>query len=839
MLQARGLKPGECPEWLNVRDPQAVQAVHQAYLAAGASIIQTNTFGGNRYKLGEYGLAERVREINQAAVRLAKDAAGERGLVAVSMGPTGLLSAPYGTATFDDFYAAFAEQAQAAAEAGADLISLETMSDLQEIRAALIAVKENTNLPVLAQMTFEPNGRTVMGTDPKTAAIVLSTLGADAVGANCSGGAAELLAVLKEMAQVTSRPLVVQPNAGLPKLLDGRTVFEQTPETMASYALKLLETGAWIIGGCCGTTPEHIQAISQVLRGKPPAVREPLGISGLTSRSCTVIVGGGSPVFVGERINPTARKKLAEDIREGRMQMVLQEARSQVEAGAPILDVNMGVPGIDEPAAMQKAVMQIQAAVDVPLVIDSANPQAIEAGLKAFAGKPLINSVNGEAKSLQTILPLAKRYGAAVLGLTLDERGIPATAAERASVAQRIVQAAVEHGIAKEDVYIDCLVQTASAQQAQVLETLKGVQLVKQELGVKTVLGVSNVSHGLPAREILNAAFLAMAVGFGLDLPIMNPYEQRMREALTAAAVLTNRDEYCGRYIEEFRDFKKSAAPGREAAVLPASPAAAGPRETSETAPAAAVSIGSGEKSDAAPVVPTTPTAAVNGTLAPGVQPKPTLGGELQRQVFQAIIDGNRTGITELIKRALDFGLEPLTLVNQAMIPGIEEVGKRYEAQTFFLPQLILGAETMKAGFALLRPLLSSSGKQLGVGKIVLATVQGDIHDIGKNIVAIMLENYGFEVIDLGKDVPTAEILAVAEKEKAELIGLSALMTTTMPRMAEVVAEVEKRNLPIRVMIGGAVVTPEYAEKIGAHAYAADARAGVLKALELVGTRVN
>ncbi len=817
MLQSRGLKPGECPECLNVRDPQAVQAVHQAYLAAGANVIQTNTFGGNRYKLGEYGLADRVREINQAAVRLAKAAAGERSLVAVSMGPTGLLSAPYGIATFDDFYAAFAEQAHAAAEAGADLISLETMSDLQEIRAALIAVKENTRLPVLAQMTFEPNGRTVMGTDPRTAAVVLSTLGADAVGANCSGGPEELLAVLKEMAQVTSRPLVVQPNAGLPKLLDGRTIFEQTPETMAGYALKLLEAGAWIIGGCCGTTPEHIQAISQVLRGKQPVVRDTLGISALTSRSRTVIVGGSSPLFVGERINPTARKKLAEDIREGRMQMVLQEARSQAEAGAPVLDVNMGVPGIDEPAAMQKAVMQIQAAVDVPLVIDSANPQAIEAGLKAFAGKALINSVNGEAKSLQTILPLAKRYGASILGLTLDGRGIPATAAERVSIAQRIVQAAAEHGIAKEDVFIDCLVQTASAQQAQVLETLKGVQLVKQELGVKTVLGVSNVSHGLPAREILNSAFLAMALGFGLDLPIMNPFEQRMREALTAAAVLTNQDEYCGRYIQEFRDFKTSVVPSGGAAVLPA----------------AAADTGVGKKSEAAPA------AAVSGTLAPGGEPKPMLGDELQRQVFQAIIDGNRMSITELIKQALDFGLEPLTLVNKAMIPGIEEVGRRYEAQTFFLPQLILGAETMKAGFALLRPLLSSRGEQQAVGKIVLATVQGDIHDIGKNIVAIMLENYGFEVIDLGKDVPTAEILAVAEKENAELIGLSALMTTTMPRMAEVVAEVEKRSLPTKVMIGGAVVTPEYAKKIGAHAYAADARAGVLKALELIGARVG
>ena len=818
MLQDRGLQPGECPELLNLLNPKAVQDVHRAYMEAGANLIQTNTFGGNRYKLGEYGLGDRVREINQAAVRLAKEVAGERSLVAVSMGPTGLLGEPYGEASFDDFYAAFAEQARAVEEAGADLISLETMSDLQEIRAALIAVKENTRLPVLAQMTFEPNGRTVMGTDPTTAAVVLGTLGADAVGANCSGGPAELLEVLKEMARVTGLPLVVQPNAGLPKLVEGRTVFEQTPEIMAAYSLKLLEAGAWIIGGCCGTTPEHIQAVSRALSGKKVVVRERPRISALTSRSRTLIIGQGqSPVFVGERINPTARKKLAEDIREGRMHLVLDEARSQVEAGAPVLDVNMGVPGIDEPLAMKRAVMQIQAAIDVPVAIDSANPAAVEAGLKSFAGKALINSVNGEEKSLHAILPLARRYGAAVLGLTLDERGIPATAAERVSIARRIVQAAEEYGIAREDVYIDCLVQTASAQQSQVMETLKGVQQVKQELGVKTMLGVSNVSHGLPAREILNSTFLAMAIGFGLDLPIINPFDRRMREALNAAAVLINQDEYCGRYIQEFRNYKSIAV-----ATLPSATAAAA--ALSPTPLAAKVVTDNGRDLGS--------LAGVN------LDQKQSLGEELLQRIFQAIIDGNRTNISELIRQALDFGLEPLAVVNEAMIPGIEEVGKRYEEQTFFLPQLILGAETMKAGFEILRPLLSS-GQNQTVGKIVLATVQGDIHDIGKNVVAIMLENYGFKVIDLGKDVPTAEIIAIAEKEKAELIGLSALMTTTMPRMAEVVSEVQKRSLNTRVMIGGAVVTPEYARKIGADAYASDARAGVLRALELVGARAS
>jgi 5-methyltetrahydrofolate--homocysteine methyltransferase len=596
------------------------------------------------------------------------------------------------------------------------------------------------------------------------------------------------------MAKVTGLPMVVQPNAGLPKLIDGSTVFEQTPETMATYAIKLLEVGAWIIGGCCGTTPEHIRAVSQALRGKKVVVREKKNFSALTSRSRTIFIGDGiPPVFVGERINPTARKKLAEDIREGRMNLVLDEARGQVEAGAPILDVNMGVPGIDEPLAMKKAVLQIQAAVDVPLSIDSANPEAIEAGLKAFAGKALINSVNGEEKSLRAVLPLARRYGAAVLGLTLDEAGIPARAEERLNIARSMLQIAQEYGIAREDVYIDCLVQTASAQQSQVMETLRGVQLVKKELGVKTMLGVSNVSYGLPAREILNSTFLAMALGFGLDLPIINPFDQRMRETLFASAVLTNQDRYCVEYIQKFRNYvARPADKGTESLAV----------------------------------------------LTENKNLELQLDEEIKGRILQSIVDGNRTNIQDLIKQALEMGVEPLALVNEAMIPGIEEVGKRYEDQTFFLPQLILGAETMRAGFDLLRPLLSS-GQSQTVGKIVLATVQGDIHDIGKNIVAIMLENYGFQVFDLGKDVPTAQIIEIAEKEKADLIGLSALMTTTMPRMAEVVAEVQKRGLKSRVLIGGAVVTPEYAEKIGADAYAADARAGVLRALELVGVRVN
>lgn len=783
MLQARGLPPGSCPESWNLSRPQTVQEIHRAYLEAGATVIQTNTFGGNYYKLKEYGLESQVAAINRAAVQLAREAAAGRALVALSMGPTGLLGKPFGPATFDDFYRAFAEQAEAAAEAGADLISIETMSDLMEIRAAVIAVRQHTRLPLLAQMTFEAGGRTLMGTDAATAAVVLDALEVDAIGANCSGGPAELLTVIQQMAEVTPCPLVVQPNAGLPQLVNGQTVFAQTPEVFASYAPRLVEAGAWVVGGCCGTTPEHIRAIAAALRDCSPAERPVERRSALASRSRLVFISEREGFnFIGERINPTARRKLAADIREGSYELVLEEARGQAEAGAPILDLNLGVPGIDEAAAMSEAVARVQAAVDLPLSIDSASPAAIEAGLKAFVGKPLINSVNGKAESLRSVLPLAKKYGAAVLGLTLDEAGIPENAEGRLQIARKIVDAALSQGIRREDLYIDCLVQTASAQQAQVKETLRAIGLVKRELGVKTVLGVSNVSHGLPAREILNSTFLALALAQGLDLAIINPYDQRMRDTLAASAVLLNRDAYCQSYIARYQST---------------------PLEGSS------------------PPAPAEPP--------PGLPPAAATMARIQ----QAVIRGEREQIEFLVTSALEEGAAPLDLVNQALIPAIDEVGRRYENQTYFLPQLILGAETMKLGFATLRPRLEAK-HQAPLDKIVLATVQGDIHDIGKNIVAVLLENYGFQVIDLGKDVPAAAIIEAAEREKAELIGLSALMTTTMPRMAEVIAEVKRRQLKVKVIIGGAVVTPEYAQKIGADSWATDARDGVKKAQQLL-----
>lgn len=781
MLQARGLGAGECPEMFNLSHPEVVGEIHKAYVQAGADIIQTNTFGANRFKLREYGLQDKVSEINRRAVKIAKEAAGPKALVALSVGPTGKMLKPYGELDFDHMYQAFAEQMVAAEKAGADLISIETMTDIGELRAALIAAKSETGLPVLAHLTFEADGRTLMGTDPVTAAVIIEGLGALAVGANCSGGALQLLPIIKEIAQNTNLFVSVEPNAGLPTLVGNTTVFPETPEEMARHAVSLREAGANIIGGCCGTTPNHIKAMAQALSGCQPVPREPKKRWAFCSRTKTVWIGEGHyPAFIGERINPTARKLLAQDIREGKMLMVVEEARKQVEAGAPMLDVNMGVPGIDEPQAMVKAVLDIQAAVDVPISIDTTNPEAVEAALKNFVGRPLINSTTGEEKAMERLLPLAKKYGAAILGLCLDEQGIPATKEGRLRVAEKIYEKAKKVGLREEDLYIDCLVKTASAEQAQVMETLLALALVKERLGLKTVLGVSNVSHGLPAREVLNSTYLAMAMGYGLDLPILNPFDERMMDVVRASAVLLNRDAYAARYIELYKTKTTKVVVETK-------------REEK------------GEKDQK----------------------------EVLDPIKEAVVKGKKSEIVDLIKKELETR-DPMDIVNTSLIPGIEMVGELYDRKVYFLPQLMLSAETMKEGFGFLKPFLAKQS-QKDKGTVVLATVEGDIHDIGKNIVALMLENYGFNVIDLGKDVPARAIVDKAEEAKADVIGLSALMTTTMPRMQDVIKLVRERGLSAKVVVGGAVLTQDYAERIGADGYSPDARSAVVCIKNLLG----
>ncbi len=787
MLQQKGLGRGECPEIFNLTHPQVLEEIHGAYVDAGCDIVQTNTFGANRFKLGEYGLGDKVEEINTRAVEIARRVVGGKALVALSVGPSGKLMRPLGEVEFDDLYEAFSDQFQAGENAGADLISIETMADIAELRVAVIAALNSTKLPVLAHLTFEPNGRTLMGTDPVTAVLMLEALGVTAVGANCSGGAVQLLPIIAKMAQNTNLFVSVEPNAGMPTLVNEETVFPETPEEMGRHALALRDVGANIIGGCCGTTPQHIKVMAQALQGLEPVKRQPRPLWAFCSRTRRVVMSDDSyPAFIGERINPTAREKMAQDIKDGHMEVVVDEARKQVEAGTPILDVNMGVPGIDEPEAMMKAVRDIQTAVDVPIAIDSTNPEAIEVALKTFVGRPLINSTTGEEKSLDRILPLAKKYGAAVLGLCLDEDGIPESAEGRLAVAEKIYRKAKEYGLREQDVYIDCLVKTASAEQEQVMETLLTLQMVKSRLGLKTVLGVSNVSHGLPARDILNSSYLTMAMAYGLDLPIINPFEERMQDAIRASAVLMNRDHYAATYIENYKD--------RSTPLLTA------------------------KKTHHQPISVEDPAV---GAEAVSNQEKTT------DPLKEAIIKGHKGQITSLIQRALQEGQNPMDIVNKSLIPGIEEVGDLYDRKVYFLPQLMLSAETMKEGFNHLKPLMMQDA-QMEKGTVVLATVEGDIHDIGKNIVGIMLENYGYRVVDLGKDVPAREIVETAVKENADVIGLSALMTTTMSRMKEVIDLVKSGRLKIKVIVGGAVLTREYAEEIGADGYSPDARAAVV-----------
>lgn len=810
MLQNHGMQPGQSPEWFGVENPAVLAEIHYQYVQAGSNIIQTNTFGANRSKLAEFGLDKQTEEINLELVKIACQTARNKALVAASIGPTGKLLYPVGEVDFDYLFRIFSEQAAACEKAGADIISIETMTDIGEMRAALIAARESTRLPVIAHMTYENSGRTMMGTDPLTSLIILEALQPLAIGANCSGGARELLPVIEIMGRYAQVFLSVEPNAGLPQLINGQTVFPDSPEEMAEYALKLRDAGANIIGGCCGTTPDHIQAMARALKGITPIGRKPAAVNGLASRSKPVLIGPDQPLaFIGERINPTARKKLAQDIKDGSMLMVVEEARKQCDSGAPILDVNMGVPGIDEAEAMKKAVIEVQAAVDIPLSIDSVNPQAVENGLKNFVGRALINSTTGEEKQLQIILPLAKKYGAAVLGLCLDEAGIPDKAQDRLEIARRIYNRARACGLRDEDIYIDCLVKTASAEQSQVMETLKALQAVKQELPVSTVLGISNVSHGLPARDILTSTYLAMAWAAGLDLPIMNPFDDKVMDITRSAAVLLNRDRNCTGYIEKYQGYKTG---GSSHAGSPRHPVCSMCNIPQLIA---------GE--------------TVNGAMAPGPggqesPPENSIGQLLK----QAVLNGERDNIENLLSRALfEEGLDPLQVVNLYLIPGIEQAGQLYDEKKYFLPQLMMAAETMKRAFAYVKPRLQADEGQSS-GVIVMATVEGDIHDIGKNIVCVLLENYGFKVIDLGKDVKANDILEAAVHQQADIIGLSALMTTTMPRMKEVIAGVREKGLKCRVIVGGAVLNQDYAEEIGADGYGEDARKAVQVAQSLL-----
>ena len=758
-LQAEGLKAGELPESYNINFPDIVSKIHKSYTDAGADVILTNTFGASKYKLEGKGF--KTDEVIKKAVEIAKGASMGKP-VALDMGPLGQLLEPMGDLSFCDAYEAFKEQVVAGSIAGADLVLIETMSDIYEAKAAVLAAKENCNLPVLCTMTFQQDGRTLTGTDPFTMVNILQSLGVDALGLNCSLGPKEMMGIVEEILKYSLIPVIVQPNAGLPRMENGSTVYDVGPGEFGQYILEMAKMGVSIVGGCCGTTPEHVREVKGLLEGLVPRQRQVKRLTAACSSSKTVIIGEGVKI-IGERINPTGKKLFKEALVNDDIEYILKEALHQKEAGAHILDVNVGLPEIDERAFMVKAVKEIQKTLNLPLMIDSSRPDVLEAASRIYNGRPIINSVNGEVEVMEAIFPIAKKYGCLIIALTLDEKGIPKTADDRCDIAQRIIEKAKEYGIEKEDIIVDCLVLTASAQQSEVRQTIKAVSLVKERLGVTTALGVSNVSFGLPARNLLNRTFLDVAMAAGLDAPIMNPLEEDMIDSVKAFNVLWNYDKNGKAFIEKYSDRKTEKA---------------------------------------------TDLRKKEGDLK------------------KIIIDGVREEAARLTKGLL-MQRKPLEIVDEYLIPALDTVGQKYETGEIFLPQLIQSAETVKRAFEVLKEEMADDSVCHTKGKIVIATVKGDIHDIGKNIVKILLENYGFTVYDLGKDVKTEQIVEKAVEEEVSLIGLSALMTTTVRNMEDTIKAIKAKHPSCKVMVGGAVLNEKYAEMIGADYYGKDAREAV------------
>lgn len=755
MLQAAGLTGGEAPERWNLTHPETVAEVHRAYLAAGCDIVTANTFGATGARFG----AE-LQKVIQAGVKLARQGVEEagHGFAAFDMGPTGKLLAPYGELPFQEAVSLYRQAAAWGAEAGADLIIIETMGDPYEMKAAVLGAREACDLPILATMMADVNGRLLTGGTVETMAVLLDGLGVTALGLNCGLGGPEMLPLLRRIRRVTERPLLCSPNAGLPRMAGGRTVFPAGPEAFAQAQRELAQAGAWLLGGCCGTTPEHIRAMVAACREVTPAPVPPVTETWISSGSEAVCLDHG-PVVIGERINPTGKKRMQEALRTGDVNYLLKEAVNQSAAGAAVLDVNVGLGGVDEAAWMERAVSAIQGVCTCPLQLDTADPEALARGLRAYNGKALINSVSGKQEVMDQVFPLAKRYGGTVVALLLDEEGIPDTAEGRVAIARRIMGEAARYGIAKRDLVMDALTMTVSTGERNALVTLETLRRCREELGVRTVLGVSNISFGLPQREKLAGPFLTLALGAGLDAAILNPLSEAMMDAWQAALTLTGRDKGCRAYLERF--------------------------------------------AGAAPVK--------SGTQA-------------AFSLEEAVRRGLRAEAERAARERLSEGEAPMDLVEKRLLPALTQVGDGYEAGTLFLPQLLMSAEAAQGAFALVQQALGE--KSTGMrrqGRIALATVEGDIHDIGKNTVKVLLESYGFEVLDLGKNVKPEQVLAAVRAEKLHMVGLSALMTTTVPAMERTIALLRREAPDCRVVVGGAVLTPELAAAIGAHAYARDA----------------
>ena len=784
MLQDAGLEAGAAPELLCLTNPQQITDIHAAYVAAGSDVVTTNTFGANALKLAEGARASgllrvpSVTQVFQAAIACAR-AANPR-YVAADIGPTGALLRPMGTLGFDEAYDLFAEQIVAARDAGADLLVIETMADLLEAKAAVLAAKENSDLPIFCTMTFGEDGRTFLGTTPEVAAVTLSSLGVDAVGINCSLGPADVAPLVARMAPWASCPLMVQANAGLPRIVDGRTTYDIDPREYCDAIAPMLDAGVTVLGGCCGTTPAYIAGERTLLEGRVPAPRSVRTDLVVASAQKLVALAPGDVGVIGERINPTGKKKLKEALRTSNYDYVMGEAIAQEEAGAQILDVNAGLPEIDEKATLVRLVEDLQGVTTLPLQIDSADPEAIEAAVRIYPGKPIINSTNGTKEAMAAVLPIARHYGCAIVGLTLDEEGIPQEAEGRLKVARRIVAACDELGIPRQDVIIDCLAMAVSTNQSAGRTILDAIRMVKAELaGVRCVLGVSNISFGLPFRELLNATFLTAAFEAGLDLAIMNPLSQRFMDSVDAWRVFNGQDDRAERYIAINAGRTDGSVGGR-----------------------------SGKATDEAQGDATDPQGAV--------------------------LQGRGEQVASAVRECLDQGTDPLSLINDVLIPALDEVGARFEAGTFFLPQLMASAEAAKAGFDVIRE--ATSGDDVpSKGDVAICTVKGDIHDIGKNIVKMLLENYGYRVHDLGRDVDPQAFVDEVVRCEIRLAGLSALMTTTVPAMAETIKLLREQAPWCKVMVGGAVLNPEYAQMVGADFYARDASESARIAGEVLG----
>ena len=771
-LQKNGLKAGEPPELWNLKNKDKVKKVHEAYYLAGSDIIQTNTFGANRLKLKEYNLEDKIEEINKNAVRFIKEVSNDQVIISGSIGPTGELLKPIGNFSFDKAKNVFAEQINYLKEAGVDLITFETISDIQEARAAVIAAKEVSNLPILCSLTYEENGKTISGTGAEAAAIILEAVGADIIGINCSIGPKDMINVLEKLKNSTHLPLSFKPNAGMPKLDSlGNTVYNADANYMADYVNKAVKNGANIIGGCCGTGPGYIKKVKEKVENKEPLKRKEDQNGSLASRTKVVKVGDKLPTtIIGEKINPSGNEKLTKEIRNNKTALVGELASRQEQAGADIVDLNIGVADFDQKKFIQKGIFAIHNKCDIPISIDSNDYEAVEKGLKAYAGKALLNSVTAEKESINNVLPLAKKYGASVIALTLTDSGIPENAEKRVEAAKKIIKEAKKVGIAKKDIFVDGLVLTAGSSQDQIDETLRAVKLIKKELGVKTVLGISNISYGLPARKHINRSYLAMAIHEGLNMAIVNPLDQGIINTIKSSDLLVGRDKNAQLYIKRYNqeDNKKIEKDKKRV------------KEDNRS-----------ENKD------------------------------ISNLLKNSIIEGDDSYLNDYVDELLKEN-EALEIINEILIPAIKIVGDKYDKGEYYLPQLMSSAKTMEKAVAILKPLILDKNQKTK-GRLLMATVKGDIHDIGKNIVKIMLQNNGFEIFDLGKNVADEEILNSIKENNIDIVALSSLMTTTLPALKRITKRIKDESPQVKVIVGGAVVTKEYAVKIGADGYADNA----------------